>query len=72
MAKKAPKRSAKQTSGAGGKQFSVVALHNTLDKTLKRLNQQAKTKKRDELIGLVVQMRKDTFCPQLMLIPLGS
>lgn len=71
MAKKAPKRGAKRTSGAGGRKFSVVALHNALDKTLNRLNKQAKTKTRDELLNLVKKMRADTLCPQHMLIDLG-
>jgi hypothetical protein len=55
-----------------GKKFSIVALHNTLDATLDRLNKQTKTKKRDELIDLVKGLRADTKCPQIMVIDLGT
>lgn len=70
MVKKAPKAKAKKS--AGGKKFSLVSLHNTLDKTLVRLQLQTKTKKRDELISLVKRMRQNTPCPpQIMVVDLG-
>ena len=71
MAKKAPKRSAK-TSRASGNKFSVKALHSAFTKTLKRLNKQPKTKKRDELIGLITKMQRDADCPQNMAFPMGN
>jgi hypothetical protein len=55
-----------------GKKFSMVGLHNKLDDTLKRLKEQPKTKKRDELIDLIKGLRTDTPCPQQMVIDLGS
>jgi hypothetical protein len=51
-----------------GKKFSMVSLHNKLDETLIRLNKEAPTKKRDELIDLVKGLRASTKCPQIMLI----
>ena len=55
-----------------GKQFSIKGLHNKLDETLVRLNKEGRTKKRDELIGLIKGLRSDTPCPQQMVIDLGS
>lgn len=55
-----------------GKQFSIKGLHNKLDETLNRLNNETRTKKRDELIGLIKALRADTKCPQVMVIDLGS
>jgi hypothetical protein len=55
-----------------GKQFSIKGLHNKLDETLIRLGREKKTKKRDELIGLIKGLRTDTPCPQQMVIDLGS
>jgi len=53
-----------------GKKFSIVSLHNKLDETLIRLNKEAPTKKRDELIDLVKGLRASTKCPQIMIINL--
>lgn len=70
MAKKTPRSRATRT--AGRKKFSLVSLHNTLDKTLSRLQLQPQTRKRDSLISLVKKMRQNTPCPaQLMLVDLG-
>ena len=55
MAKKAKKKAPRKaaTTASGGRQFSMVGLHNKLDETLARLRSETRTKKRDELIGLV-------------------
>ena len=53
MAKKSPK----PRPSSGGKMFSMVGLHNKLDETLARLKSEKKTKKRDQLIGLVQGLR---------------
>lgn len=56
-----------------GKKFSLIGLHTQLDNTVKRLQKEAKTKKRDKLIALVKTLRKNTPCPfQIMLVDLGA
>lgn len=69
MAKKSARKASAKTSG--GRIFSMVGLHNKLDQTLLRLKSEKKTKKRDQLIGLVQALRSGTPCPQNMLINLG-
>ena len=71
MAKKSPRRRAKRTVVAQGKIFSLILLHQRLDWTLKKLKKERKTKKRDELIGLVQKLRDDTPCGKIMLCDLG-
>jgi hypothetical protein len=70
MAKKSPRKASKSTVKSAGRKFSIVGLHNKLDETLARLRSEKRTKKRDELIGLVQKLRSETPCPQIMLIDL--
>jgi hypothetical protein len=55
-----------------GKQFSIKGLHNKLDETVIRLNKEGKTRKREELLGLIKALRANTPCPQQMVIDLGT
>jgi hypothetical protein len=74
MAKKARKKAKKAknaSTGSGGRSFSMKSLHAKLDETLDRLKSEKKTKRRDELIGLVKGLRASTECDQNMLIELG-
>jgi hypothetical protein len=71
MAKKSTRKAKKATGKSDGRKFSMVSLHNKLDDTLRRLQKERPSQKRNELIALVKGLRSGTRCPQQMLIDLG-
>lgn len=71
MAKKTVRKGKRATKRRSNlKRFSLVALHNQLDKVVRRLGK-ANTKSANELRDMVAKLHGDTACGQNMVLDLS-